>query len=128
MMQRPYGPRSLMRTTTVLPFLRLVTRTRVCRRSVRCAAVSAYMLKRSPEAVGPPCCGRPYQEARPSCVDTTRSVGALGVVTRTVLVRGGAEVAHACASAASATTCASLFVRCGKRLLPQLVAGHARSE
>ena len=52
------------------PFFGLVTRTRVPSGSVRCAAVSACLSNRSPDAVGPPCCslavpGREAALARP---------------------------------------------------------------
>ncbi len=56
----PNGPRSLMRTTTLLPFLVLVTRTRVPSGSERCAAVIACLSKRSPDAV---ICDSPYHDA-----------------------------------------------------------------
>src|SRR5262245_21516045 len=45
------GPRSLMRTITDRPLRALVTRTRVPKRSDRCAAVMAPGLNLSPEAV-----------------------------------------------------------------------------
>ena len=51
---RVNGPRSLMRTITVWPLPRLVTRTRVQKGSVRCAAVNSAGLARSPLAVWPP--------------------------------------------------------------------------
>jgi len=55
-MMRPLlnGPRSLMRTTTVRPLRRLVTRTIVPNGKVRCAAVSFSDTKRSPLEVVPP--------------------------------------------------------------------------
>ena len=46
--------------------------------SVRCAAVSAYMSKRSPLAVRWPCCSRPYHEALPSKTATTPARGLVG--------------------------------------------------
>src|SRR5262245_5296796 len=61
----PNGPRSLMRTTTARWFLRFVTRTRVPKGNVRCAAVSARMSKPSPLAVGPPWWRGPYHVAIP---------------------------------------------------------------
>jgi len=45
------GPRSLIRTITDLPLWEFVTRTRVPKGSVRCAAVMAPGLNLSPEAV-----------------------------------------------------------------------------
>ena len=55
-MTRPpaYGPRSLIRTTTVRPLVLLVTRTRVPKGSERWAAVKSWVLKRSPLAVRRP--------------------------------------------------------------------------
>lgn len=52
-MTRPLmnGPRSLMRTMTLLPFFLLVTRTLVPKGRLRCAAVMADGFMRSPEAV-----------------------------------------------------------------------------
>lgn len=52
---RMKGPRSLMRTTTVRPLRRFVTRTLVPNGNERCAAVMAEGLKRSPLAVLRPC-------------------------------------------------------------------------
>jgi hypothetical protein len=48
------GPRSVIVTTTLLPLPRFVTRTRVPNGSVRCAAVSLCVSKRSPLAVARP--------------------------------------------------------------------------
>lgn len=45
------GPRSLMRTVTVLPLARFTKRTFVPNGRDLCAAVSPFGLKRSPEAV-----------------------------------------------------------------------------
>ena len=56
------GPRSLIRTTTLRPLLRLVTFNLVPKGKVRCAAVNADGFMRSPEAVFE--CSA-YQEARP---------------------------------------------------------------
>ena len=57
------GPRSLMRTTTLRPLLRLVTRTRVPKGRVRWAAVRAEGLNGSPLAVGLPAKPGPYHDA-----------------------------------------------------------------
>ncbi|KGX68998.1 hypothetical protein Y026_4783 [Burkholderia pseudomallei TSV28] len=51
---RENGPRSLIFTTTDLPFAWFVTRTYDASGSVRCAAVNSFMLKRSPFAVRRP--------------------------------------------------------------------------
>ena len=51
MRPRMKGPRSLIVTTTVFPFLRLVTRTLVPKGNERCAAVSVWLLMRAPLAV-----------------------------------------------------------------------------
>src|SRR5215475_6386397 len=59
------GPRSLMRTWTVRPLARLVTRAYVPKGAVLCAATSWLLSKISPLAVRRPCCSLPYQEARP---------------------------------------------------------------
>lgn len=59
------GPRSLMRTTTSLPLTCDLTRTRVPKGSVLCAAVSSLVLKRSPLAVRLPWKRGPYHEAMP---------------------------------------------------------------
>src|SRR5580698_11611355 len=64
---RAYGPRSVIFTTTDLLFAWFVTRTHEAKGKVRCAAVSAFMLKRSPLAVLRPWNARPYHEARPCC-------------------------------------------------------------
>src|SRR6185295_8475961 len=66
--KRPFtnGPRSLMRTMTLRPFLLLVTRTLVPNGRLRWAAVRADGFMRSPEAVRE--C-RAYQEARPHWAD-----------------------------------------------------------
>jgi len=58
------GPRSLTITSTDRLFVRLVTRTREGKGSVRCAAVSALGLKRDPIAVRCPD-SHPYQDATP---------------------------------------------------------------
>src|SRR5690554_4613249 len=60
------GPRSLMRTITLLPFFWLVTLTFVPKGSVRCAAVMAAGFMRSPDAVFEV---RAYQEALPHCAE-----------------------------------------------------------
>ena len=49
-----HGPRSFTRTTTLRPFSTFVTRRRVPNGIVRCAAVSLFMSKASPEAVASP--------------------------------------------------------------------------
>src|SRR5215510_12322631 len=54
-----------MRTWTVRPLLRLVTRAYVPKGAVRCAATSWLLSKISPLAVRRPCRSLPYQEARP---------------------------------------------------------------
>src|SRR6218665_1685197 len=59
---RMNGPRSLMRTTTLRPLLRLVTFTLVPNRSERWAAVRSLAFMRSPEAVFEPSA---YHEAPP---------------------------------------------------------------
>src|SRR6267143_385708 len=59
------GPRSFTRTSTVRPFLRFVTRSRVPNGRVRCAAVSWRMSYISPLAVFCPWCCSPYQDACP---------------------------------------------------------------
>src|SRR6267142_1501763 len=59
------GPRSFTRTSTVRPFLRFVTRSRVPNGRVRCAAVSWRMSYVSPLAVFCPWCCSPYQDACP---------------------------------------------------------------
>jgi hypothetical protein len=56
----------LIRTSTLLPFSRLVTSTRVPKGRLRCAAVSRWVSKISPLAVRRPWNLPPYQEARPS--------------------------------------------------------------
>lgn len=63
-MIRPFlnGPRSLMRTTAVLPVLRLRTATMVPNGRVGWAAVIAFARKRSPEEVMR---DSPYQQAIP---------------------------------------------------------------
>lgn len=58
------GPRSLTRTSAVLPLSRFLTTSRVCMGKIRCAAVIWYMSYRSPLAVLPWKVG-PYQEATP---------------------------------------------------------------
>jgi hypothetical protein len=63
------GPRSLMRTTTSLPSTKDLTRTRVPKGKVLCAAVSSLVLKRSPLAVTLPWKRGPYHEAIPDSVD-----------------------------------------------------------
>src|SRR5262245_53939917 len=61
-----YGPRSVIRTTTIRPYSRSVTRTRVPNDNVRWAAVRSYISKGSPVAVGRAWCARPYHDAIPS--------------------------------------------------------------
>ncbi len=67
------GPRSLTRTSADWLVSRLVTRRRVPKGSVRCAAVSWCMSNTSPLAVRRPWWGAPYHEAIP-----TSSVPATG--------------------------------------------------
>ena len=59
------GPRSFTRSSSCRPFSRLVTRTRLGSGNVGCAAVTPFMSKRSPFAVGRPWNAGPYQEATP---------------------------------------------------------------
>jgi hypothetical protein len=59
------GPRSLIFTRTVLPFLSFVTSTTVPSGSVRCAAEIFSGRNVSPDAVGSPSNSLPYQEASP---------------------------------------------------------------
>ena len=59
------GPRSFTRTSSWRPFSRLVTRTRLGNGSVGWAALTAFMSKRSPFAVGRPWKPGPYHEAMP---------------------------------------------------------------
>ncbi len=59
------GPRSLRRTTTLLPLLRLVTRAYAGSGSVLCAAVMPYMSYDSPMDVLSPWKVGPYQDATP---------------------------------------------------------------
>src|SRR5437660_1715084 len=92
-----------MRTTTERPLRRLVTRTRVPIRNVRCAAVSWCMSKRSPDAVGPPCCSRPYHDALPSCRFPDGRAEGDDDVTLTVERTGGASPAHAARLTASSS-------------------------
>src|SRR5262245_171808 len=54
-----------MRTWTVRPLARLVTRAYVPKGAVLCAATSRLLSKISPLAVRRPCRSLPYQEARP---------------------------------------------------------------
>src|SRR6266702_8843989 len=54
-----------MRTWTVRPLARLVTRAYTPKGAVLCAATSWLLSKISPLAVRRPCRSRPYQEARP---------------------------------------------------------------
>ena len=63
---RTWGPRSLIRTTTVRPVAWLRTQTREPNGSVGCAAVSARMSKRSPLAVRRRWNCAPYHEASPT--------------------------------------------------------------
>lgn len=65
MRPRMKGPRSLMRTITLRPFRRLVTRTFVPNLKLLWAAVMAFGFMRSPDAVLFP--GRLYQDAPPHC-------------------------------------------------------------
>src|SRR5579859_4488121 len=68
------------------------------------------MLKRSPDAVGPPCCSLPYHEALPSkprCCGTT-----------TICDRGGAVVAQP----------ATRLMSSAQRFLPQLMPRHSFAE
>ena len=60
------GPRSLTRTMTFLPLLRLVTRTKVPSGKVACAEVKLYMSKGSPLAVVFPSHCSPYDDAAPT--------------------------------------------------------------
>jgi hypothetical protein len=62
----PWGPRSLMVTTTCCPVRRFVTCTLVPSGRERCAAVNCDREKRAPLAVVRPSCGLPYQEAHPT--------------------------------------------------------------
>src|SRR4051812_38948561 len=131
-MTRPceYGPRSLMRTTVERPLRKLMTRTCVFMCSVRCAAVSAYMSKRSPLAVRWPCCSRPYHDALPSKTALTPARDG-GGTSRTVDVDAGTVLAQpdATASAASSASAnARLTTGSRKRLLPQLVSGRPAAE
>ena len=82
-MMRPCtkGPRSVMRTSTCLPFERLVISTQVSKGRARCAAVSFSISKISPEAVGRPLYGTPYQLAIPVSVDPMRA-GSRALVCR----------------------------------------------
>ena len=64
---RPWGPRSLIVTSTALPFCRLVTRARLPRGKRGWAAVSRFWLKIWPLAVFLPWNPGPYQEALPTC-------------------------------------------------------------
>ena len=65
MTPRPNGPRSLIRTVTVLPVTVLVTRTIVLNGSHGLAAVSLFGSKISPSAVRSPSNPGPYQVASP---------------------------------------------------------------
>jgi len=60
---RTYGPRSFILTTTLRPFVLLITNARVPKGSERCAAVSALADKLSPLAVFSP--EVPYVDATP---------------------------------------------------------------
>src|ERR671922_1459516 len=62
-----------MRTWTVRPLARLVTKAYVPKGAVLCAATSWLLSKISPLAVRRPCRSLPYQEARPYCI---RGLGA----------------------------------------------------
>src|SRR6266542_2152675 len=128
-----------MRTITFRPLRRLITRTRVPMRSVRCAAVSSYMLKRSPDAVAPPCCSLPYHDALPSKVRATPSSRPPGTsrivdgcVGRVVAQPTAPAASHKRPSAATRawargdTRLASLGrLQC---LLPQLMSGHSVAQ
>ena len=70
------GPRSLIVTTTLRPFLTWVTRTRVPKGRLRWAAVRAFMLKRAPLAVLRPWKPGPYQEATPTRLYSGTAPGA----------------------------------------------------
>src|SRR5262249_29980097 len=83
-MSRPRmkGPRSLMRTTTHRPVRQ--TRTRVPKGSMRCAAVMALGLKRSPEAVRWPSL---YHEAISACaVAQAHSISAARMARVSILI------------------------------------------
>src|SRR5690349_16310777 len=73
-----YGPRSFTRTFTERPLATFSTCRHVPNGSVRCAAVSAPGLKRSPLAVRRPRNASPYQDARPSPNGSTRRSRAAG--------------------------------------------------
>lgn len=70
----PKGPRSLIRTSTDLPFARWVTVTTLPQGSVGCAAVNLFWSKSSPLAVRLPLCLAPYHVAKP--ISTIRGRGA----------------------------------------------------
>src|SRR3954453_9770714 len=65
-----------MRTTTDLPVRSFVTRSWVPNGSVLCAAVSAWVLNRSPFAVRLPWKPGPYQEAAPVWIGWVSSAAA----------------------------------------------------
>src|SRR5579862_5768898 len=99
-MMRPgtKGPRSLMRTWTEAPLLRLVTRTIVSIGSVRCAAVILSAPSFSPLAVRTILRVRSYQEARPVWAKRgrpTRSTGVEGEASGGVIDTSGDGAAQA---------------------------------
>src|SRR5262249_21384031 len=105
------GPRSLIRTITILPVFRQVTRTTVPKGRLRCAAVKMAGSKASPLAVRFCSFGR-YQEAGPVwektgfsalAVTGTRGKGGRAAVVGGVAV-GGRPGAQAPAQRASAIT------------------------
>src|SRR6185312_14729420 len=125
-----------MRTSVARPLRRLMTRTCVPMCSVRCAAVCAYMSKRSPFAVRWPCCSRPYHDALPSNTATTPARGPDG--TSRIVDAAGTVLAHPHASIATVDSAVYLPARaarrhgsasrCCKRLLPQLVSRRPVAE
>ena len=77
------GPRSLTRTSADWLVSRLVTRTRVPKGSVLCAAVSWCMSYTSPLAVRRPWWGAPYHEAIPtSSLPATGGTGGVVMTAR----------------------------------------------
>src|SRR5262245_39661251 len=70
------GPRSLIRTSTERPLVRLVTMVREPSGSDGCAAVSSFWSKISPLAVRLPWKPGPYQEAMPTCAPFSTGGGA----------------------------------------------------
>ena len=100
------GPRSLMRTVTSRPLLRLTTRTRLPKGRVLCAAVKAWRSKRSPLAVRRPCHRLPpYQVASPRCSNVVGSSCAKASLTRTsTCSEASGDAASAGASGTAADT------------------------